>query len=98
MKAKFEIRTFLGENRETIISSYERLKNETHFNGCTLKSFMMDVMQCFTNNRIASEKTAIAKLPFLLDVVYFENCVKIQDSRQSKLEAKYEGTAYMAIV
>ena len=98
MKTQFELKTWLSDNRETIISSYEKLTKETHFNGCTLKSYMLDVMQMFINNRIKSEKLANTKLPFFLDVVYFENCVKIQDAKQDALEAKYKGTAYSALV
>jgi len=98
MKSTFEITTFLAENREAVILSYNNLTKEAHFNGTSLKSFMTDLVQMFKNNRVASEKLAKAKFEMFLDVVYYEQFDKIADFKQDALSKKYTGTAYMAIV
>lgn len=72
MKAKFEIKTWLSENRETIISKYESLKKEEFFQGADLKSFMYAVMEAMVMNGVKSEKRAASMLPFLMGNVYFE--------------------------
>jgi hypothetical protein len=50
-------------------------------------------------NRIKSAKTAEKNLPFLMGQVYFKNStIDSPDMRQEALKAKYEGTAYMALI
>jgi len=70
MKAQFEIKNFLANNREIIIAKYNELQNENFFDGISLKDFMLEVMHLFVMNRVKSEKTAVSKLPFLLANVF----------------------------
>jgi len=73
MKAKFELRTWLTENRETIVNNYTKLTAETYFSGISLKDFMIATMNALTMNNVKSEKTATSKLPFLMANVYCAN-------------------------
>jgi len=73
MKAKFELRTWLTENRETIVNNYTKLTKEKFFSGISLKDFMIATMNALTMNNVKSEKTATSKLPFLMANVYCAN-------------------------
>jgi hypothetical protein len=96
---KFEIRTWMSENRELVIASYEALTNEKFFNGVSLKVYMTEVLNAMVMNRIGSAKTASAKLPFLMGNIYVNNSkVFARDLQTEALKAKYNGTAYMALV
>jgi hypothetical protein len=99
MKATFEITKWLSENRETIISNYNNLTKEQFFNGISLKDFMLQVMQAMQMNNVKSEKRASSMLPFLMGNIYFNNSkVEGNDKITEALKAKYEGTAFMALV
>jgi len=73
MKAKFEIKNWLTENREIIVNNYSKLTAEKFFSGITLKDFMIATMNALTMNNVKSEKTATSKLPFLMANVYCAN-------------------------
>jgi len=73
MKAKFELRTWLTENREIIVNNYTKLTTEKFFSGISLKDFMIATMNALTVNNVKSEKTASSKLPFLMANVYCAN-------------------------
>lgn len=79
MKATFELRTWLSENRNTIISEYEKLSNEEFFNGMSLQNFMLDILKVMTINNPKSEKRAASLLPFIMSDIYFNNsnCTKL---------------------
>lgn len=96
MKAKFELRNWMSENRNVILAKYEALKTEQFFNGISLKEFMLQVLASMEMNNVRSEKTAASKLPFLMGNVYFENS-KLT-AKKDALATKYAGTAYMAMV
>lgn len=99
MKAKFELKTWLSENREVIIAKYNALTNEQYFNGITLKEFMVAVMQMMINNNIKSDKRAAQMLPFLMGNVYMNNSnVYAQDKVTERLASQHQGTAFMAMV
>lgn len=70
---KFEIKTWMSENRQVVIEKYEELTKENFFQGITLKGFMCEVLSAMVINNIKSEKRAIAMLPFLMGNVYFDN-------------------------
>ena len=70
MKAQFEIKNFLANNRDIIIAKYNELQNENFFDGISLKDFMFEIMHLFVMNRVKSEKTATSKLPSLLGMVF----------------------------
>ncbi len=72
MKAQFEVKSWLSENREVIIAKYESLKNETFFQGQTLSQFMMAILNAMLMNNIRSEKRAASMLPLLMGNIYFE--------------------------
>jgi hypothetical protein len=99
MKAQFELKTWLSENREIVIEKHNELTKEQFYNGITLKDFMLQIMHIMNMNRIKSAKTAEKNLPFLMGQVYFKNStIDSPDMRQEALKAKYEGTAYMALI
>jgi hypothetical protein len=99
MKAKFELRAWLSENRETIISSYNKLAQEQLFNGITLKAFMTEIMENLQYNNVKSAARAGKMLPFVMGSIYFNNSTVVaDDKRTNALAAKYAGTAYMALV
>lgn len=97
--SKFNLKTFLGENRDQVISQFENLKTEKFYNGVSLKQFMVEVFQQMDRNNPKSEKKALSLLPFVMGDVYFNNSnVNAVDYRTEALRKKYEGTAYMALV
>jgi len=99
MKAQFELKTWLSENRELVIEKYNALTKEQFYNGITLKDFMLQVMHLMNMNRIKSANAAAKNLPFLMGNVYFKNStIDSPDMRQEALKAKYQGTAYMALI
>jgi hypothetical protein len=99
MKAKFELKNYMTANRELVISKYNDLSKEDHFNGISLKSFMMKIWNTMVMNNPRSEKTAAKTLSFALDNVYYDNCqIEVINDRDAKLAEKYKGTAYMALV
>ena len=99
MKKGFELKAWMTENRDVVISKYEELKSEKFFNGISLKDFMMAVYNMMNINNPRSAKRAGDLLPFLMGNVYFENSkVTGNDKVTDTLKAKYEGTAFMALV
>jgi len=99
MKATFELTTWLSENREQVISKYNKLTSEEFFNGISLKNFMVQVLQSMQMQNIKSAKRAASMLPFLMSNVYFNNStVTGSDKKTEALKSKYEGTSYMAMV
>lgn len=71
MATKFNLRSFLAENRDTVISNYESLKNEKFFNGITLRDFMIQVMCSMSD--VKSEARAKRFLPHIIGQVYCDN-------------------------
>jgi len=99
MKAKFEIKAWLGSKREEIISNYNKLTTEENFNGISLKEFMLKILSLMEINNPKSEKRAESLLPLLMGDVYVNNSkIVAEDKVTNALRAKYEGTAYMAMV
>lgn len=99
MKTQFELKTWLSENRETVIGKYEKLTKEKFFNGITLKDFMLQAMSVLVRNNVKSEKTASKILLIALGEIYMNNSKVIaNDFKTDALKAKYSGTAYMAMV
>lgn len=99
MKAKFDLKTWMTDNRETVIAKFEKLQAEENYNGCTLKSFMTQVFQMMVNNRISSANQAESKLPHMMGFVYVaNNRIEANDWKDEAQARKYAGTAYMAIV
>lgn len=99
MKATFELKTWLSENRETVISKFDSLTKEQFYNGIDLKSFMVQVLRAMEMQNIKSSNRAASMLPFIMGNVYVANSkVFANDSRTDALKAKYEGTSFMAMV
>jgi len=99
MKTHFELKSWMTENRETVINNYNELTKEKFFNGITLRDFMVAVMQAMVMNNPKSDKRAAGLLPYIMSSVYASNCeVMVVNDLDAKLEAKYKGTAYMALV
>lgn len=95
----FELRTWMTENRETVISKYNDLTKEEFFNGITLKDFMLIIYKAMSINNPKSDKRAASLLPTIIGNVYFNNSkIDSVDAKTNALRAKYEGTVYMALV
>ena len=95
MKSKFELKTWLSENREVVISAFTKLTEEAHYNGIALKSFMVQVLEEMARQRITNEKSASQKLPFMVGNVVFENS-KIEGN--DYMIEKYKGTQFAQLV
>jgi predicted transport protein len=99
MKTQFELKTWLSENRNLVIEKYNALTNEPNFNGITLKEFMTKVLVTMGYNKITNEKKALTILTNVMSGIYYKNCdVEVIINRDEMLVAKYENTAYMALV
>ena len=95
----FELKNWMSENRETVISKYNKLTNEANYNGIALRGFMIQVMAIMQMNNIKSEKKAFSMLPIALGEVYNNNSrIVANDNVTESLKAKYDGTAAMALV
>ena len=91
---KFELIAALSERREEVIA-----KHATTTDGITLKAFMMEVVNIFKMNRIASQKTFDNNFAFLLGQVTSDHSMRFAASeRDNAVREKYAGTAYMALV
>ena len=99
MKTQFEIKAWLSENREVVISKYNDLTNEKFYNGISLNNFMVEVLNAMVRNNVKSEKRASSMLPFLMGDIYFNNSnINSVDKKTNELKEKYNGTSYMAMV
>ena len=95
----FNLTEELTKRRESVIAEYNSLTAEKFFDGCSLRTFMVEVMQMCQINRIGSAKTLDAKLPFFMGKVYVKHSkVQAEDKQTAALKAKYQGTAFMAMV
>lgn len=95
----FNLTSELSERREIVIAKYNNLTENKFFDGCTLRNFMLEVMRMCQMNHIGSTKTLDSKLPFILGQIA-TNHSRIQgdDRLTNELKAKYQGTAFMAMV
>lgn len=95
----FDLKNWMTENRETVITKYNKLTKEEHFNGVTLREFMTQVYNLMSANNIKSAKRAASMLSVLMGTVYADNCrILVGIDRDAAIKSKYEGTAYMALV
>lgn len=96
---KFELKSWMTENREIVIESHKNLTTEEHYNGISLKDFMVQVYRLMEINNPRSEKRAASLLPDLMEDVYWKNKrIEGNDATTERLAKKYEGTAAMALV
>lgn len=94
---------FLKSKREQVIASFNQLTTEEFYNGISLKSFMVEVMDAYARNYTDKKGDVTAKgirmLAYVLGDVYFDNSrVEAVDKRTNALRDKYKGTAYMSMV
>ena len=95
----FEIKTWLGENRDVIIAKYNNLTSNKFYNGITLKNFMIEILNAMVRNNVKSEKRAAKLLPQFLDDTFYKNSsISTPNSIDDKIRNKYTGTSYMALV
>ena len=95
----FELKNWMSENRETVISKYNKLTNEANYNGISLRDFMVQVMSIMQINNVKSEKRAASMLQIAMSEVYNNNSRIIgNDKVTDALRAKYNGTAAIALV
>ena len=96
---KFNLTEELTKRRESVIAKYNSLTAEKFYDGCSLRTVMVEVLQMCQMNRIASAKTLDAKLPFFMSNVYVQHSrIQAEDKLTAALKAKYQGTAFMAMV
>lgn len=96
---RFELKTWLSENREQVLNSFKSLTEERFYNGITQRNFMITVMNRMSQNNPRSAKKASSLLPTILGEVVFNNSkVEGEDKVTNALRNKYEGTSYMAMV
>ena len=99
MKAKFDIKTWLTENRERVINEYNRISNDEFFNGMTLKTYMTEIYNLMVINKVASEKRAEScMITFLQWTNIKATKMQVINDKDQALRNKYAGTAYMAMV
>ena len=99
MKAIFNLKDFLTANKETVLINYEKLTKQEFYNGITLKDFMLQVLNVMQNNNPKSEKRASSLLPMLISMTLVSNSrMECVNNLDDKMRAKYNGTAYMAMV
>ena len=95
----FEIKNWLSENREVVISKYNDLSNAKFFSGITLKNFMIEILNAMIRNNVKSEKRALELLPLLMQTIYNQNnSINTPNSVDDVMRAKYQGTQFMALV
>lgn len=99
MKAKFNIKEGLTAQRETVINKYNMLTGEEFFDGCTLKQFMLEVMNMCVINRIASETTLKRMLPIFLGDIYFSHSkVSARDAKTETMKKNMPNQQWAALV
>ena len=62
-----------------VIAKHCELTKEKYFDGCTLRQFMVEIMNACTMNNIRSDKRLGNMLPYLMGDIYF-NHSKITDA------------------
>jgi hypothetical protein len=99
MKKTFELKTWLSENRTSVLVKYDELQKEQNFSGISLKDFMVKILNLMTINNVKSEKRAFSMLSTIIEVVYTANVkIEVVRDRDTETANKYKGTAYMALV
>jgi len=99
MKAKFDLRSFLTTNREIVLNSYKTASEHNFFNQISLANYMTQVFNYMVENNPKSDKKAMSVLISAIDRVSNKNTsISGSDFRTEALQAKYSGTAFMAIV
>tara|TARA_R110000868_G_scaffold119513_4_gene317254 strand:+ start:929 stop:1231 length:303 start_codon:yes stop_codon:yes gene_type:complete len=97
--AKFELKAWLTENKETVIASYTKLTAEKFFNGITLKDFMVAVMQGMANNSPKSANKASSVLLFVMGDIYFNNSnVDSFDAVTARLKSQAPNQQWSALI
>lgn len=99
MKAQFELSTWLSENKSTIVEKYNKLTSEKFFNGVSIETFTLQVVEGMERNNPKSANRAASLFSFVLGDAYMDNSkVYGIDKMTERLRAKYNGTAYMALI
>jgi len=70
---KFELRTWMTENKEDITSKWEALKEEQFYNGIQLNPFLWEVWNSMKRQNPRSSKRAASLLPYIVGQVYVNN-------------------------
>lgn len=97
--ARFELKTWMSENRDRVSEYFEMLKEEEFYNNCSLRSFGMEVYTFMANNNIKSANSAEKTLQHALSSAYLNNSkLEAEDKKTEALKKKYKGTSYMALV
>lgn len=99
MKNQFDLKSYMTAKREIVINAHVKASQSQFFNGVTLRDFMIDVYNQMALNSPKSEKRADSIIDFVVsNVVVKHTKVHANDSVTDALKAKYNGTAFMALV
>lgn len=99
MKNTFELKSYMTANRESVINKYNEISTSEFFSGIDLRSFMVAVYNNMQANNPRSEKKAAELLISMTNHVANQNTtVQVRRDRDQEARAKYQGTAYMAII
>lgn len=91
---KFELIAALSERRDEVIA-----KHATTTDGITLKAFMVEIVNIFKMNRVATQKNFDNNFAFLIGQVTSDHRMRFAASdRDNAIRKQYNGTAYMALV
>lgn len=69
----FDLKNWMTDNRDQVISKFSELQSEEHYNGCALKQFMVEIFNGMSRNNPRSEKAAASLLPHVMGSVYVSN-------------------------
>ena len=95
----FNLKKFLTENRNQVIEKFSALTKEDSYNGISLRDFMMAVLRNMEANNPKSEKRAKSLFSGAINNAYYDAMrMGVVRDRDAEAIAKYQGTAYMAIV
>lgn len=95
----FELKTFLAENRESVITKYNELQNEKFFSGITLRDFMVMVMKNIQINNPKSEKRASELLTSSIYYVYNQNVkIEVAFDRDAYKRSQAPNSQWVAII
>lgn len=98
MKTRFNLQAYLHENREQVINKFNELTKERFYDGCTLKTFMVEVMNMMAIN-VRGQKSADNFLPHAIGYVYVNHSkVYVDRDLDAERKAKMPNEQWAALV
>jgi len=95
----FNLKSYLTGRKEEVLEKFENLTKEDHYNGISLKEFMVQFMNNMAANNPKSIKRADSLFIDLLYSVYYSNCeVGVIRDLDAIKAAKAPNQQWMAII